>query len=172
MNGIYIANLGKYNEGEMVGGWFMLGQEEEELNAFLKEVVGINKEYEEWFIADTDIYDLDLEISEYENIYSLNEMFARYEELSSYEKEVVQAITEIMSGAETLDDAIDKLDDYSLYPDIQNDYDLGYAYIHEWGCVDTRNLGFLSSYIDYEALGRDLDLDGMGSFTSKGFLLN
>lgn len=34
MNGIYIANLGKYNEGEMIGGWFLLGQEQEELDTF------------------------------------------------------------------------------------------------------------------------------------------
>ena len=40
---IYIANLGKYNEGELVGAWFTPPVDFEEV----KERIGLNDEYEE-----------------------------------------------------------------------------------------------------------------------------
>ena len=41
---IYIANLGKYNEGELVGAWFTPPVDFEEV----KERIGLNDEYEEY----------------------------------------------------------------------------------------------------------------------------
>lgn len=171
MNQIFIANLGLYNEGYLEGDWFELGQDEEELTTFLKENVGINEKYEEWFIADTDLEGLDMHISEYDDVYQLNEMFNRYNILTSYEQEIVQAILELGSYT-NLDDAIEQIDSYCLFSDINNYEDLGYAYVHEWGCVDVDRLGFITNYIDYEALGRDIDLDSSGGFTTKGYLSN
>lgn len=168
---IFIANLGLYNEGFMEGDWFELGQDEEELNTFLKEVVGINEKYEEWFIADDDLEGLNLSISESSDIYALNEMFIKYNELSTSEQKLVQAITEVMSPSETLTDAIDQMDDYCLYPDIETYEDLGYACVNEWGLYDTKQLGHLASYIDYKSLGRDIDIENRGGFTSKGYLM-
>ena len=43
---IYIANLGKYNEGELVGAWFTPPVDFEEV----KERIGLNDEYEEYAI--------------------------------------------------------------------------------------------------------------------------
>ena len=34
---VYVANLGKYNEGELVGDWISLPVENEELEKFLSE---------------------------------------------------------------------------------------------------------------------------------------
>ena len=45
---IYIANLGKYNEGELVGAWFTPPVDFEEV----KERIGLNDEYEEYAIHD------------------------------------------------------------------------------------------------------------------------
>lgn len=165
---IFIANLGLYNEGYLEGDWFELGQDEEELTIFLKEKVRINEEYEEWFIADSDL-EVDMNISEYDDIYILNEMFARYNELADYEKDIVQAILEL-GLCTSIDDAIDHKDSYCLYSDIYEYEDLGYAYVHEWGCVDIKEIGFLANYIDYEYLGRDIALNSCGGFTSKGYL--
>lgn len=171
MNSIFIANLGKYNEGEMVGEWFELGQDEQTLNDFLTDVVGINKYYEEWFIADTDLEGFSMNISEYDDIFKLNEMFVRYKELSPWEQELVQAIVETGSYGDSIDDAIDNMDRYTLYSDIETDFDIGYALVNEWGCYDTSSLGKLGNYIDYESLGRDFVLGGEGTFTSKGLLI-
>ena len=52
---IYIANLGKYNEGELVGAWFTPPVDFEEV----KERIGLNDEYEEYTIHD---YELPFEI--------------------------------------------------------------------------------------------------------------
>ena len=47
---VYIANLGKYNEGELVGDWFSFPLDEE----VIAERIGLNAEYEEYAIHDTD----------------------------------------------------------------------------------------------------------------------
>ena len=38
---IYVANLGKYNEGELVGGWITLPKPQAELEQFLRDTVGL-----------------------------------------------------------------------------------------------------------------------------------
>ena len=43
---VYIANLGKYNEGELVGDWFTFPIDEEDV----KEKIGLNERYEEYAI--------------------------------------------------------------------------------------------------------------------------
>lgn len=61
MLNIYITNLGKYNEGELIGEWAELPVNEEELQEILNRI-GINEEYEEYFITDfeTDIEGLEI----------------------------------------------------------------------------------------------------------------
>lgn len=62
---IFLTNLGKYNEGELIGEWVELPVSKEELKKVF-ERIGINEEYEEYFITD---YECDLyEVGEYENI--------------------------------------------------------------------------------------------------------
>ena len=64
---IYIANLGKYNEGELVGAWFTPPVDFEEV----KERIGLNDEYEEYAIHD---YELPFEIDEYTPIEEVNQV--------------------------------------------------------------------------------------------------
>ena len=72
---IYIANLGKYNEGELVGDWFSFPLDEE----VIAERIGLNAEYEEYAIHDTDNFPM--EISEYISIEELNRIYEQLEEL-------------------------------------------------------------------------------------------
>lgn len=51
MMNIFITNLGKYNEGELVGEWVTLPISEKKLQELFKRI-GINEEYEEYFITD------------------------------------------------------------------------------------------------------------------------
>ena len=51
---VYIANLGKYNEGYLVGAWFTFPIDEEDV----KEKIGLNEQYEEYAIHDTDNFPL------------------------------------------------------------------------------------------------------------------
>lgn len=67
---VYIANLGKYNEGYLVGAWFTFPIDEEDV----KEKIGLNEQYEEYAIHDTDNFPI--AIGEYVSIEELNEMGA------------------------------------------------------------------------------------------------
>ena len=65
---VYIANLGKYNEGELVGAWFTFPIDFEEV----KEKIGLNDEYEEYAIHD---YELPFTVDEYTSIGELNRLW-------------------------------------------------------------------------------------------------
>lgn len=68
---IYLTNLGKYNEGELVGKWFTLPIDIEEA---LEEIgVADDTEYEEFFITDYE-NDFGLKIEEYSPLDKLNEI--------------------------------------------------------------------------------------------------
>lgn len=54
---IYLTNLGKYNEGELIGEWVELPVSQEELQKVF-ERIGISEEYEEYFITDYDCDDM------------------------------------------------------------------------------------------------------------------
>ena len=73
---VYIANLGKYNEGELVGDWFAPLIDWDDL----KERIGLNSEYEEYAIHD---WELLFEISEYTSIEEINLLCSMAEGLAS-----------------------------------------------------------------------------------------
>ena len=165
---IALTNLGKYNEGELVYKWLDLPFTDDELEE-AKEAIGIDGViYEEWFISDWES-DIDgLKIGEYENLEELNETIKAYENLSEREAETAAAAVEYFGYS--LKEVIERIDDFVLYSDIHDEYDLGYYWAVESGCyeVDTNNP--LSRYIDYEAFGRDINLETSGGFTSKGYI--
>lgn len=79
----YITNLGKYNEGELLGEWVSFPITEEELKKVFERIGiepgapdGYDGHYEEWFITDYDCYVPGLmeaaQLGEYENLDELN----------------------------------------------------------------------------------------------------
>lgn len=81
---IFITNLGKYNEGELIGEWVELPVTNEELEA-VYERIGINEQYEEVFITDYETDLEGLEVGEYDNIEELNELIKELDELDEYD---------------------------------------------------------------------------------------
>lgn len=87
---IYLTNLGKYNEGFLIGEWVSLPISNEDLKDVLKRIKISDKPdangnyYEEYFITDweCDYYN----IGEYENIDTLNEIASQVESLEDNEK--------------------------------------------------------------------------------------
>ena len=65
---------------------------------------------------------------------------------------------------------MDELDEFDLLPDVENDEDLGYYYVEEYGSIDIPES--IRAYFDYEAYGRDIRLESSCLFTSYGFLLD
>ena len=148
---IFITNLGKYNEGELIGEWVELPVTDEELEA-VYERIGINEQYEEVFITD---YETDLEglkIGEYDNIEELNELIKELDELDEYDLEKVEAILEAYSS--DIKSAIENIDNYTYYSGMSLD-DLAYELVEEMNLPE-----FAERYFDYDAFARDLELDG------------
>lgn len=77
MNNIKVAltNLGKYNEGELVFKWLDLPASDEEIEDTL-EKIGINDEYEEYFISD---YEAPFPIGEYSDVWNLSDVLSDLE---------------------------------------------------------------------------------------------
>lgn len=157
---IFITNLGKYNEGELIGEWVELPVTNEELEA-VYERIGINEQYEEVFITD---YETDLEglkVGEYDNIEELNELIKELDELDEYDLEKVEAIFEAYSS--DIKSAIENIDNYTYYSGMNLD-DLAYELVEEMNLPE-----FAERYFDYDAFARDLELDGYTE-TSNGVI--
>lgn len=155
---VYIANLGKYNEGELVGDWFSFPLDWEEI----KERIGLNCYYEEYAVHDTDNFPC--EVSEYTSIDELNRMYEMIEELPD---EVVDSLDEFVSHYGSLEEVVAHKDDILFYPDCDSMEDVARYYVDE-----LQTLGdipqSLQYYIDYEAYGRDLEIEGCFIETSYG----
>lgn len=167
---IALTNLGKYNEGYLIYKWLELPATQEEIDKTL-EAIGIDgEEYEEYFITD---YETDIEglkVGEYEYLEALNELAERYENLEDYEQDAVTAVIE--ANGYDLEEALGIVERgaYTLYSHCDTLEDLAES-LFEDGCFgDTKAMGNLVNYIDFERLGRDLGFDGYTE-TSKGVIL-
>ena len=174
----FITNLGKYNEGELVGEWVKFPTTAEELKEVFKRI-GIGQRddfgqpYEEWFITDYDCYvdGLYSKLGEYENLDELNYLASKLDEMSNSEYAQFQAGMEMGDHCGSLQEIInltENLDCYEIYPHIEDYDDLGRYYIEELEVMQVPE--HLQNYIDYEAYGRDVAMDENGSFTDQGYV--
>ena len=174
----FITNLGKYNEGELVGEWVKFPTTAEEMKKVFDRI-GIGQKddfgnpYEEWFITDYDCYVDGLydKLGEYESLDELNYLASKLDEMSQGEYEQFQAAMEIGDHSGSLQEIInltENLDCYDVYPDIHDYDDLGRYYIDELDAMQVPE--HLKNYIDYEAYGRDVALDESGDFTDLGYV--
>lgn len=156
---IYIANLGKYNEGALVGAWFTPPIDMEDV----KERIGLNAEYEEYAIHD---FELPFEVNEYTPIDEINRLCEKVSELEG------TALYHVLSDVQgywfgSLEELLENKDDIIHYPDCEDMSDVVRFLIEETGTLGEvpRNL---QNYIDYEAFGRDLEINGSFLETSHG----
>ena len=174
----FITNLGKYNEGELVGEWVKFPTTAEELKEVFKRI-GIGQKddfgqpYEEWFITDYDCYvdGLYSKLGEYENLDELNYLASKLDEMSESEYAQFQAGMEMGDHCGSLQEIInltENLDCYEVYPNIHDYDDLGRYYIEELDVMQVPE--HLQNYIDYEAYGRDVALGENGTFTDQGYV--
>ena len=179
----FVTNLGKYNEGQLVGEWVKFPTTEEEMQKVFERIgIGSTDEfgqvYEEWFITDYEcpvhgVYDM---LGEYESLDKLNYLASRTDEMDKWEQEKFVAIMEAgCDEVSDIDDLINvtyNLDCYDFIPDIHDESDLGYYYVHDAGIYSEKELGPLANYIDYERFGRDIAMDESGKFTDEGYIRN
>lgn len=159
---IYLTNLGKYNEGYLIGKWVTLPATDAEIEAVF-EYIGINEEYEEYFITDWEC-DIDgLEIGEYSSLENLNEKADKLESLADYEAEIMEAL---LSEGYSFDDALEKIDDCIVWGGCEDMEDVARAYADETGLLESIPEN-LQNYFDFAAFGRDMDFEGTFVFIGR-----
>ena len=160
MFNVFITNLGKYNEGELVGEWVSLPCNDLEA---VYERIGIDEEYEEMFITDFE-NDFGYSVGEYESIDELNELAEELENLDDTEMEELQALLE---NGETINDAINMIDDCIMWYGCHDMEDVAREYCEQCGVLDgvPENL---QCYFDFDAFGRDMSFEGTFIFTDSG----
>lgn len=191
---IHIANLGKYNEGELIGEWISLPCTKYEWENLMCRIKLGNRDecgnychgysdgfsyYEEWIITDIDT-DLNIEINEYHNIQTLNYIAAAINESSNpypvfvYMQDYEGGYTDI-----ELINALKQADSILYYEYFyQSDCNskeekFGYTIAQESnviGYLENFLYGNLEYYFDYEAYGRDIRINGSFLLLDEGYI--
>ena len=154
---VFLTNLGKYNEGYLIGEWLELPASQQEIDETMAKI-GINEEYEEWFITDYETDIKGIEIGEYSNLHKLNEIAEELDELEEDAQETIQAM--LLDGY-TFNEALEKASngDYRIYYECYNMIDVAMEIVEE--CGDLNGVSEkIAIYFDYEAFSRDLEIEG------------
>lgn len=162
---IYVANLSAYNEGKLIGEWLTLPLEDEELQEQIEEVIEAGGG-EEVAIHD---YEAPFSISEYQSITELNKMARRLEDLDEYEEEIVKHIFDYFVDYDEALECIEN-NEYRTYEECYDMADVAHEVVEEQGVLhDAPEL--LARYFDYEAYGRDLEIEGNFIYCGGGTYL-
>lgn len=161
---VFITDLAAYNAGYLIGNWFTLPLTEDELVLAIKQVLSegttvcSDSYHEEIFTTDYEWQDYEFcTVEEYSNLFELNNQLQLLADKSDYE---LKAISFLLSEglAVDIEAAIYKCDDVRIYEN-QNMEDIAYDLIQE--CYNIHELSpIIANHIDYEGIGRDLELDG------------
>lgn len=157
---VYVGNLGAYNRGLLTGKWIQLPMEVEELKQAINSILTPVDEEFAIFDSECDFFN----ISEYDNVFRINERAETLEEMEEYELKELKAISEYIPD---FDEAVNilKSQNYSYISDVSNERELG-EYVVENGLFGVNIPESLTNYIDYDSIGRDWTNDY--SFTKDG----
>lgn len=151
---IFISNLKEYNNGKIIGEWVSLPCE------WLEEVLNkiSNNGNDELFIYDYETDISNLKISEYDDILQLNEIAEEIDNLSDDEVIALQAYLEQYNDIEQALEEV-RQGNYTIYYDCDDMSDVAYQVVNESGLLDGVP-ETIKGYFDYEAYGRDIDING------------
>ena len=149
----YITNLGKYNEGELVGETLKFPTTTEEVQALLKRIGVDGVRDEEFFITsfDGDVLGLYDYLTEYENLDELNHLACLLSELDQSDLEKFEAVIDSGEHTSSVTDLINltqNLDCFEFYPGVGDDETLGRIYVEDMEAIDVPE--HLLNYFDYE----------------------
>lgn len=172
---VWIGNLGRYNEGCLVGEWVSLPVSFADFTGVLERIEIDGVRYEEYGIFD---YDIDLPgissvLGEWENVEDLNYLAAKLENMTEYERDMFAAALDTGDHCGDLAELIelaDGLDNFLLLGGVSDYDDLGRYYVEELGTVDFQRCGILEYYFDFAAYGRDIALEEGGTFADAGYI--
>ena len=160
---IYITDLEAYNNGHLVGQWYQLPMNEDLLAESIENVLQEGRDlckdshfHEEYFITD---YECEyMNIDEYANITKLNEISQSMEGVS---QEGIKAIHFLLDNYLVKDysEALETYEDNVIVYEGCSMYDIAYDMVQESFDFVKIPSNF-SNYIDYNALARDLEIEG------------
>lgn len=171
----YVTNLGKYNEGSLVGEWLKFPTTPEEVQALLKNIGVDGIRYEEIFITDfeSDVLGLYDCLGEYESLDELNYLAALLSDMSDGDLEKLEAVIDSGEYTGSVKDLINltqNLDCFEFYSDIGDDEALGRMYIQDFETMQIPE--HLVDYIDYEGYGRDMRINEGGHYAPGGYVFD
>lgn len=155
---IFLANLRKYNEGQLIGAWLELPAKDSEIQEVLRNI-DVTDEDLEYFIFDYECEFPGTFIKKYSDIDELNYIA---EELYDMDEEEIKICSTIMKNENcTLDKAIDEKDNrliINLNSSESNiDVNLALSYIDQiYGDVINIDKETLARYFDLKKFGEDL----------------
>lgn len=164
----FITNLGKYNKGELIGKWIKFPIDENELQDVLKEIgcyyvdengIEHNAEYEEYFFTDWNCEMACSEFGEYPSIDAVNELASRLNALNDDEQEYIKLIMDGHTSDINTALEIVETNSYIIWNDCFSMSDVASNYVEETGMLQNVP-STIANYFDYEALGRDMDIEG------------
>lgn len=145
---VFIENLGVHVEGGTTGAWFRFPLNEEEI----AERIGLNTQYEEYAIHDTENFPCDVE--EYTSIEELNRI---YELIQEFPEEVLDNLNDFISYYGDIEELADHIGDIICYSGCETMEDVAYQKIYEENVLGEIPPAFFH-YIDCEAYGRDIEI--------------
>lgn len=158
---IWVGNLGKYNEGELVGDWFTLPHD---VSDIMKTIgVADGTEYEEWEIFDWEGHSV-VDINRYSNISELNNIAEELSSLSKRQFEVLSILVDqgILSN-KTLTDISISIDEVisersiRIHDGVSSTEDIARKFALE--SDDIKEDHPLYYYIDFEHYAKDIGLN-------------
>ena len=162
-----------YNNNKLNFVWLDLPATDEEIENAIKQLnISEITEGDGFFISDFST-DLNIEGDFFQacnmgQINEINDIMAQIDALNEYELEEFNAILQY-TGSNYFQEAwkIFEDHDYCYYGDVSNLYDLGEMGV-ENGYIEVPDN--LVNFIDYEAVGRDIDFSNSGGFTRDGYI--
>lgn len=173
----YVANLGKYNEGEILGEWVDFPLEDDAREELLIRLKLAHRDedgefeegyhdpetgsiYEEYIILD---YDSDEEFptdkfGEYESLDELNDYAERF---AAFDDDEALAFRAAVEEFYKLEEAFEKVENgnYRVYYNCDTMADVAEAYADET-CMLDEIPKHMRYYFDFAALGRDMEIEG------------
>jgi len=164
---VEITNPMKVNErGILLSEWIGLPVNLEEFQTALKEIDAVEGEY---IISGSNTQNFDIPIDPFTNLWELNDLVKRIEEVDEDEHYKLAALIELAapSDFDSIHRIIDHLDEYDFLSEIQDDYALG-----RYFAIDCDMLHgtpeHLKYYFHFESFGFSMKLKHGIKYTSLG----
>ncbi|HJB22655.1 MAG TPA: antirestriction protein ArdA, partial [Candidatus Jeotgalibaca pullicola] len=129
----------------------------------MAERIGLNEDYEEYAIHD---FELPFDVDEYTPISEINRLCEAIQEIEG--TPIYNELKEIQGmWFSSLEELLENKEDIHCYSDCDSMEDVARYYVEETGQLGEVPSN-LQNYIDYQSLGRDMEIEGNYLVTSHG----